>query len=331
MYDFQLEKYSGSKSRFICPSCGIKNKFTRYINIDTNEYLGETVGRCDRESSCGYHYTPKEYCNDNVINYHKPSLIIKPSIVQPPIDYMSFDAVKRSMYEFDTSNFAIWLISLFGESIAKKALLKYHVGRSKLDNGKANIFWRIDINSKVRTGKIMYYNPIIGKRNKKQTPTWTHVQLKPFNLRLCFFGEHLLKEYQNSSIGIVESEKTAIIASIYYPEYIWLATGGASGCKWREYSVYNVLKNRNVVLFPDFGFYNRSKGITCFQEWSKRGSEISEIPNFKIKVNSLLEDVTDESERVNDYDLADFLVKRDEQTGIALTDNNYPFMWDNYH
>ena len=59
-YKYMLEPYKGLNTRFICPKCKRK-ELTRYINIVTNEYLETSVGRCNRESNCGYHFTPKQY------------------------------------------------------------------------------------------------------------------------------------------------------------------------------------------------------------------------------------------------------------------------------
>jgi hypothetical protein len=42
-YKYQLDK---SSKKFICPQCG-KKRLVRYINMETKEYLPETVGRCD--------------------------------------------------------------------------------------------------------------------------------------------------------------------------------------------------------------------------------------------------------------------------------------------
>lgn len=44
-------------SKFICPECK-KNRLVRYKDTLTGEYLSEQFGRCDRESSCGYHLHP---------------------------------------------------------------------------------------------------------------------------------------------------------------------------------------------------------------------------------------------------------------------------------
>jgi hypothetical protein len=212
--------------------------------------------------------------------------------------------------------------------VARKVLAKYFVGRSRNDNGKACIFWRIDRDEKVRTGKIMAYNSETGKRVKEINPTWVHAKLQNFNYHLCFFGEHLLSEYPDAIIGIVESEKTAIIASLFMPDIVWIATGGNSGCKWREYSVYKVLGNRSIILFPDFGFFNKKTGKTCFDEWTERANHIQERLKCSIKVNRLLEDNLPMEERVNDFDLADMLIKQCPSTGFALSDYNYPAFWD---
>ncbi len=204
----------GSK-KFICPGCGQKT-FVKMKNFNTGEYLPDHVGRCDRENNCGYHFTLKQYLSEVSLNYYAPAKPWRKEPVDQVIDFMPLEFVEKSMNGFDKTNFAEYLISLFGIKVATKALLKYLVGRSKKDNLKACIFWRIDNEQKVRTGKIMCYSPETGKRNKEINPTWVHTVMNDFKYQLCFFGEHLLSEYPESTIGIVESEKTAVIASIFY-------------------------------------------------------------------------------------------------------------------
>ncbi len=65
MYRFTLEKYSGSGSRHTCPACNAKKRFTRYVDTETGQYVSDHVGRCDRESKCGYHLSWKKYFADN--------------------------------------------------------------------------------------------------------------------------------------------------------------------------------------------------------------------------------------------------------------------------
>jgi hypothetical protein len=324
LFKFSLDT---SSKKIVCPGCG-QRRAVRYKNNETGEFFPDNVCRCDRENSCGYHYTPKQYLTDLGAGY-SPGYTQKENIgAEQKIDYMPNEYVQQSMAGYDKTNFASYLITLFGFEIARKALSKYFVGRSRNDNGKACIFWRIDQEQKVRTGKIMVYNPETGKRNKEIHPTWVHSKIQTFNYLLCFFGEHLITEYSNATIGIVESEKTAIIASIFMPDIVWLATGGNSGCKWKEYSVYKVLQNRKVILFPDFGFFNKKTLRTCYDEWTERASHIRERLNCKIKVSRILEDKIAVEERVNDYDLADMLIKQCDKTGLCLSDYEYPAIWD---
>ena len=66
MYRYQLEKYRGRSTRHVCPQCGRKSVFTRYIDTENNNiYISDIVGKCNRLDKCGYHYTPHQYFTDN--------------------------------------------------------------------------------------------------------------------------------------------------------------------------------------------------------------------------------------------------------------------------
>ncbi|MFZ4457322.1 MAG: PG0870-related protein, partial [Bacteroidales bacterium] len=60
-----LQKYKGKSTRHTCPACETIHSFTLYLNGDTHEPIHRTVGICNRETKCGYHYTPKQYFMDN--------------------------------------------------------------------------------------------------------------------------------------------------------------------------------------------------------------------------------------------------------------------------
>jgi rubredoxin len=79
-----LEKYKGLGSRHTCPACGAKKVFVRYVDTETGRYLADHVGRCNRESNCGYHFKPKDYFAENPHlrngNYEN---LLKPQIWTP--------------------------------------------------------------------------------------------------------------------------------------------------------------------------------------------------------------------------------------------------------
>lgn len=313
-----LEPYKGMKYK--CPECSKDKVFVRYIDKETGEHIHPTVGRCDRESSCGHHYTPKQYFQDNNISFDTPQQKTykpRPVTFQPkPVSFIPVDILKASLNltAFETNHFVQFLISLFGDEVASQLVSRYFIATSKYWNG-ATVFWQIDTQGKVRTGKIMLYNPTTGKRVKEPFNhiNWVHKALKQaeFELKQCLFGEHLLID-KTKPVAIVESEKTAVIASVYLPQFIWVAVGSLTNLNAER---CNVLKGRTVILFPDL------KG---FEKWSNKGKELSHIANFV--TSELLERKATDIERKQGFDLADYLVKFSyhdfEQTEIRITKTN---------
>jgi hypothetical protein len=144
----------------------------------------------------------------------------------------------------------------------------------------------------------MLYSALTGKRIKEPINhiNWVHKALKQpkFELRQCLFGEHLLID-KTKPVAIVESEKTAVIASIYLPQFIWVAVGSLTNLNEEKCCI---LKGRAVTLFPDLNGFNK---------WSCKAKELSHLTLFT--VSDLLERKATEEERIQGQDLADYLVK----------------------
>lgn len=257
---FILQPYKGVATRHTCPSCHKKRCFSRYIDTEKQISFPDDVGRCDHEQSCGYHLTPKEYFERNpmAMPMHSDCAVPsawrakqperrKPSLIEPK-------TVSQTLHGYEQNNLYLFLRSKFGAEEAEKLMKNYRVGTLKHWPG-ACVFWQTDVDDNVRTGKVMLYDAEIGKRVKQpfNHVTWVHSLLKlpDYNLRQCFFGEHLLPMNRSNPIAIVESEKTAIVASYYLPEYVWLATGGKHGCF--NVDALRVLRGRQATLFPDLG------------------------------------------------------------------------------
>ncbi len=113
----------------------------------------------------------------------------------------------------------------------------YRVGTSRMWNGAA-VFWQTDRDGNVRAGKIMGYDAATGHRIKEpfNQVSWVHSVRKvpDFRMKQCLFGEHLLSDTSAAMsakpVAVVESEKTALVAALFIPDFIWLATGGMHGC-----------------------------------------------------------------------------------------------------
>lgn len=290
-YLFTLQPYkSNEKTRFQCPNCNDSKSFTRYININNSLYIDEKVGKCNRESKCNYHYTPKQYFSDNNI-HHEKDYILKDKTtnieLKKPISYIDISIIKESCNNYDENNFVSYLLSKFEKDKVIQAIQDYKIGT--LDN--KTVFWQIDKYNKIRTGKIILYDNKIGKRSKTTNINWIHSlkKINDFNLSQCLFGEHLINN-NTKTICIVESEKTAIICSILIPDYIWLATGSKQNLNQR---ICSNLKNRNVCLFPD---------TDAFMEWKEK----AEILNFNI--SDYLQKLVNKEQAGEGYDLADILI-----------------------
>jgi hypothetical protein len=313
---FILQPYKGMATRFRCPACQHRNKtFTRYIDTETCDHLHPDVGRCSRDNNCGYHYPPKKYFQDNNISFDTLSIFserIRPEPVQlKPASFIPANLFKASLKGHSANTFIQFITGRFGADAAGQMIGRYFIGTSKHWEGAgATIFWQIDLNGKIRTGKIMLYNPATGKRVKELFDhfNWVHSVLKlpDFSLQQCFFGEHLLA-HKSKTVAIVESEKSAIIASLYFPKFIWLATGGKGGLDAVKFSA---LKGRNVVLFPDLSKPKEGKA-TAFEEWSSKAKEFEAIAS--IQVSDLLERKASDEERSEGLDLADYLLKFNPQ------------------
>ena len=310
-----LQPYKGKDTRHDCPSCKAKLSFTQYLDGNTHKPIHDNVGKCNRESKCGYHYTPKQYFLDNPLS---PSPLERAGVrsltpplwggwvgskpIEPPrpIGLIPFHFVeKSSSYK---SNFVRFLFEHFSDNQIRNTAENYALGATK---SKEIIFWQIDITGKVRTGKIMQYNPGNGRRLKHESGAidWVHNKLKKtgvlpedFNLLQCFFGEHLLTIYPDKPVVIVESEKSAVIASCIVPDLIWLAAGNLNGLSIEK---CQVLEGRDVMLYPDLG---------AFEKWSLKATKIHEKCNCKVTVSTLLEDEATDSDRVNGLDIADYII-----------------------
>ncbi len=312
--DFRYRLENGSR-KFRCPQCGQK-RFVRYVDTLSGDYLPMEYGRCDREINCGYHLNP--YCDgyvrfndgqtDTKKRVNNKNLEKAGRIKQTPgsVTYIAAKIYEASLKDHTDNYFALWLNDRFGPVSAQGLIDKYKLGTSDHWFG-STIFWQIDQQERIRTGKIMLYDPTSGKRVKEPYNyiTWVHkiISLPEFELQQCLFGEHLLSDEPIKPVALVESEKTAMIASLYFSQMVWLATGGFSNLSLER---CRSLEGRNVILFPDLGGY---------EKWNKRASEISQtLSGVRFIVSDFLEKNASEYDKSKGFDLADYLIRFDWQS-----------------
>lgn len=270
-YRYILEPYRSLASKHACPQCHRKRCFTFYIDTDTGLRVNEECGRCDHEHSCGYHLKPSDYFRQHPDDrfarqprdwrqQSRPAIIVEDR--QPQTVFIDDSLVERS--HSPISMLMQWLSKITPDAERLKCVYdEYRLGATRQGDV---IFWYIDREGRVHDGKIMAYGSDghranwanwVGSlmRKQKQLP-------EDFVSEKTLFGEHLLSWKPESVVGLVESEKTAIICALWFPEILWLATGGSSMLNDR---VAEVLRNRKVKIFPDSG---------CLDKWREKMQKV---------------------------------------------------------
>lgn len=314
MSNYSLQQYQGRNTRFKCPKCEKDHCFTLYVD-ENGKPIDMSVGRCDHQESCGYHYTPKQFFADNPGKVTKDewnNFHIDMSKPQPAIKKLytiAFDYVRKSFSA--KSTFIEFLCSIIDRyslesPTIERVMRDYCIGAT---NDRKAVFWQIDINGRVRTGKVIAYNAENGHRIKEVSPDWIHSILKKRNelpteweLSQCLFGEHLLKKYPDKVVALVEAEKTAIICSAIFPKYVWLSVGSVQNLSSKEGSkgleMLKVLSGRKVIIYPD---------ADGFEKWLEASRNLSFI---KCRVSDIIEKNATKEEKAQKIDIADWIINQ---------------------
>ena len=285
-----------------CPCCGHSNKSLGYV-----PFIGTDAGYCNY---CGQSCFPDK---DGTLTDHSVIReLLKEKKVKPP-SYHPESLIKKSFKNHNEIDFVKFLMGQFGSEITIDLIKKFRLGCSFKNNGNV-IFWQIDIDKKIRAGKIMEYDHKTGKR--KNIPRWVHESEEDYNLVQCFFGEQHIKA--NKPIAIVESEKTAIIMSIKNPAYIWLACGGEKHLTKEKCKV--LLGMSDITLYPDQGKYDSWNELRL--KCDLYGSKISKDCEFWNKAGLIPEKGDIADYYLNKHSLTDYeIVKTDPDWEEFVLDN----------
>lgn len=118
------------------------------------------------------------------------------------------------------------------------------------------------------------------------------------------FGEHLLHSDDiGKAVALVESEKTALLGSLVFPDYVWVAVGGKANFKPERMVA---LCNRTVIIFPD---------VDAFDDWKEKARKLF-LPK-RVIVCDLLERLSSAAEREAKVDVGDWFVADLMERGTA--------------
>lgn len=212
-----------------------------------------------------------------------------------PKEYLERSQVGRIQF---TDNFTLFLRKTFGMLEAEHVLKKYRVGRSwqkinaigRFEN--VTQFWYINKEFHILHDKKILYKDN-GKRDRNYGGGRIFTKGKGYSGR-CIFGEHLLKNRKEGErVFVVESEKAAIIGSLYFGGGVWLAVGGKNYLRKEDIeSDWTVLADRDAWEEWNLKVPNQCiKWWTFFPEWEcGETSDIADLILWKIenkKINKI--------------------------------------------
>ena len=223
--------------------------------------------------------------------------------------YRAMDLVSRHMsVESEFCRACVRMGYLTAEQMARAAR-RYRLGVNRYG---AVIYWQIGLMGEVYDGKIMYYRADC-HRDKQRKTTWVSAVMKayygyPGELPTVhgLFGAQLLSEEVKSegvkseklAVAVVESEKTAVIMSELYRDYLWVAAGGLYELTPQKLFM---LRGRKVVLFPD----TDTEG-EAFKRWYDVAHKAEWLLGQRIFVSPLLEQHATAEQKLRKIDILDF-------------------------
>jgi hypothetical protein len=325
-YKYILDK---SSKKYVCPQCN-KKRFVRYIDTETNEYLPNEFGTCDRLINCGYDNNPYK------AGYHKNELakngnnwqskkvnendrkrpkyeVAKCYKILQHSEPIPEKVLLHTLKDYDKNNFIQYLCNRYGTDAITKQIEAYYVGTVS----NYTSFAYIDKNGVCRAISLIEYNKQ-GKRNKdgikqarnihtflqaeykrrNQTPPdWLNRYLQNESKFTCLYGEHLISQPDNlyKPIAVVEAPKTAFIASLVYDAFTWVAVGALT---YLTQDRTKAIQGREVYLFPD-----TSTDGKAFDLWNDKAKQ------YGFTCIDILENIGTIDEKMNGYDLADYLLE----------------------
>ncbi len=217
----------------------------------------------------------------------------------PPV-YICPDDIAKAASKAPLSTLYNFLCRPFRADEVNRAFQLYRVGATRefgnIPGMMGTAFPYIDRSGRCVDVKLMAYDTTGHRRKNGYSANWYLAKRKMNDRRAAWplFGEHLLNLNPSTPVGVVESEKTALIASIALPGYLWVATGSKQNLNPER---CRALKGRAVFLFPD------ADGV---EEWNRRGLELVKA-GFSIHFCN--EIITDNALNPGD-DIADIILHR---------------------
>ena len=263
-YRFHLQKYRYG-SKISCPNCGRSRCFVRYVDEESIIRFPDTVGKCDHENSCGYHYTPREYFRDNPDVLSQPDggradrrilpMAAERETPHPVPSFISADVVMRSLSHYEINPLYHYLCQTFGEEETQRLFRLYRIGTSSKWGG-ATIFLA---DGPTGTGADRENHAVRSRYRASDKGATGVCQLGSFGVASAGlpspampFRRTPAEPHYYLGAGDVGREREDCRRHVPLHAGLHLAgNGGKNGSFNRE--AMSVLRDREVTLIPDLG------------------------------------------------------------------------------
>lgn len=267
----------------------------------------------ESEKQCN-RYEPKR--QDEILEEVKSILQSKrthatpsPTLTTPndkPKEYLSKSMLSQVENLMEQTTLYRFMFSEFGDG-CKSIFVAYHVGGCKweaTEQGLATAFALMDKDSNLCDFQLSPFDdsghglrypapPGKDKGDKKINYALARMKRSADRPKWCMFGEHLLTNRPTDKVCIVEAPKTALIAALVYPQFVWLA---CLSLQWLNTAIScEPLRGREIILHPD------RDGIKA---WRDKARDLAK-QGFNVSVSDFVERHPGEP---ND-DLADIVLR----------------------
>lgn len=211
---YSLEKHPAKKGK--CPGCGEKNVF-RFFQDENGTRLDEKFGICDRQAKCGHDHRP----TGDLFKSTTVADLVQVATIRPAEAVATALLAKTHDH---TSNLHCWARE---QGIPAEHLERWAVATDT----DRTAFLHLDAEQRLVNAKWFKYGTD-GRREKGAEPFSFKQPAAELHQRygFCLYGEHLIRHDDPARpIVVVESEKSAVLASFSYPELDWVACGAANG------------------------------------------------------------------------------------------------------
>lgn len=249
---------------FKCFSCDAKGGVVDFLMMHERMTYPDAIRWLGKKYNIEVDNVPFDY----VMPEKKP--------LPPPMPMLTLPMKMVTAREHEEGNNLIaWMRTINWDSIQRRrfgeVMHDYHIGTAR--NGMT-IFWQIDEQGQVRTGKMMLYYPQghakFGHRDKEARYNFDFIHSALFRdqrhpeydedkmeAQQCLFGLHLLDKWKRKdmeqTVCIVESEKTAILMAIAYGNHakqVWMACGGVENLNHTRLKPL-IHQRRKIIVYPD--------------------------------------------------------------------------------